>query len=886
MGLLIDDKTMKKLLYFGHSYHHKTKSNQFLLDRIRGHFDISEIYFDPQNATEYDVLEKYKGSTFDIVVIWQIMPDPQKLREYISWRHGVFFPMFDFFQGYMTFDCPVWHDYADFTIISFSRKLHDILKEAGFDSHYVQYFPKPIEKVTSWGDENSVFFWQRLTSLNLSTFGQLFCKSNVNNLHLHKALDPGESFTSPESFPHSIAKFLKKLHISESVWFSDKAEMLDAMQKSAIYMAPRPYEGIGMSFLEAMANGRCVVAPDCPTMNEYITHGKNGLLYPWIPSSNQELAPLDLGNIRAMQENAWRFIRDGYAQWEQDQEKILKWLQEEARPDLNREMETARKNGWIDIPIEEQPRPDAQKAQEKILIKNPEKSTEATEPVVTVVTIVFNAIKGGRKEFLRQSLDSVQRQTGVPIEHLIIDGASKDGTLEFLKDYKNPNIPIRLLSEPDKGIYDAMNKGLWLAKGKYVIFLNSDDYYSNPRGLHESVKCLEESGCDFSYAPVQILDDNGQIIDHANCHPNINYIFVNMEFSHQSMMHRRDSLLAIHGFDLRYRSAADYDSVLRLIFTGHRACYVPCSFVVFRLGGYSFVNEGLSQHETGTIFSRVYKKYLDFPLSREEGYRLYLTRQCPLELKRRQFRYALNAFGSLVYNFSVQSPSPQLNDLFVFRDRLVAIKHDSGIRKALRKIALLAISNPRLFLVFCWHYIMARRLVNDREAAAKNAWNTMFFKTQRRLKRNLVAQDSSVDVKSCDYLAYISNQDYWHVDGVYNSEPWGVWGGKKISFEVNIPQKNINHSLAVDFIIGGFVFEDSPKRVVEIFVNGHLAGNIVLEHIFPELHHFVIPAKAVDSSRLDIELVADADFVPREIGKGEDVRRLGISFRELFVCQG
>ncbi len=91
--------------------------------------------------------------------------------------------------------------------------------------------------------------------------------------------------------------------------------------------------------------------------------------------------------------------------------------------------------------------------------------------LVTVVTITYNLIKSGREKYVRQCIECVHNQTYQNIEHIIIDGASSDGTLEIFKDYPW----LKVFSEPDKGIYDAMNKGVAKASGKYIVFLNSDD---------------------------------------------------------------------------------------------------------------------------------------------------------------------------------------------------------------------------------------------------------------------------------------------------------------------------------------------------------------------------------------------------------------------------
>ena len=123
------------------------------------------------------------------------------------------------------------------------------------------------------------------------------------------------------------------------------------------------------------------------------------------------------------------------------------------------------------------------------------------KPLVTVITITFNCIKYGRKETLIQSIESVQNQDYENFEHIIIDGASSDGTLELLQSYPH----LKVFSEPDNGVYDAFNKGVKRANGKYIVFVNSDDYFSTNKAISLSVDALEKENADYSYATTYLL---------------------------------------------------------------------------------------------------------------------------------------------------------------------------------------------------------------------------------------------------------------------------------------------------------------------------------------------------------------------------------------------
>lgn len=304
----------KKLLYIGHAYHNKTKSTQFLKDMLEAKYEVEIFDFDPYNDNIQTHFQSLTGKSFDVLVIFQIMPSLAQLEKVIKFKKSVFFPMYD---GVPERDNPLWLEYKNTQIINFSKTLHDELKKLGFSSHYIQYFPKPI-KIENLGNEKSVFFWQRITPINIHTVEQLLKGNKIEHIHIHKALDPQHEFVEPDS---DMA-----WNLTYSEWFDTKEEMLKTQQQSAIYIAPRLYEGIGMSFLEAMAMGRCVIAPNHPTMNEYIKNGETGYLYDY---NNPK--PINLNDIQKIQQNTVKFIEEGYARWEKEKGKILEWIEEKVK---------------------------------------------------------------------------------------------------------------------------------------------------------------------------------------------------------------------------------------------------------------------------------------------------------------------------------------------------------------------------------------------------------------------------------------------------------------------------------------------------------------------------------------------------------------------------
>ena len=300
---------MEKLLFIGHSYHQKTHSADFMIDLLAQQYEIEKFYFDPYKEDIKTAFKPLNGKSFDVVVLWQIMPDLYDLSKNIEFNKSVFFPMYD---GIPSLNDNRWKPYRYSLIINFCNALHKDLKKLGFHSKYIQFFPKPID-IKNNGNSKSIFFWQRHTSISADTISELLSDTTVNHLHLHKAPDPNHKIITPN----------KSWKTTYSEWFDTKEEMQKEMQKHAFYFAPRPKEGIGMSFLEAMAMGRCVIAPNNHTMNEYIVHGKTGFLY-----NPQKLKSLKIDNVKEIQKNTYNYIKNGYENWLKEQTKIFKWIKE------------------------------------------------------------------------------------------------------------------------------------------------------------------------------------------------------------------------------------------------------------------------------------------------------------------------------------------------------------------------------------------------------------------------------------------------------------------------------------------------------------------------------------------------------------------------------
>lgn len=299
---------MEKIAYIGHSYHLKTKSTEFFIDLLSRYYEVDCIADDSWNGGQKPELDKIDDS-YKAVIFFQMIS--RNSLKNLKCKNIIFVPMYDQSGD---FNNAYWYYFRNLKVICFSRTLKERLDSLGFFTLGVKYYPKP-EKMDR-GLENSCFFWQRSNRINWEVVKILLSKSKVNAIHLHKAVDPGQILMLPS------AKDTRKYKFEYTDWFKTKASYLKAMSKCQIYVAPRPREGIGFSFLEAMARGKAVVAVNQPTMNEYIQDGFNGYLY-----NIDDLRPIDFSNIDSIRENARYSIEQGNEEWQKQEKSIIDFIQ-------------------------------------------------------------------------------------------------------------------------------------------------------------------------------------------------------------------------------------------------------------------------------------------------------------------------------------------------------------------------------------------------------------------------------------------------------------------------------------------------------------------------------------------------------------------------------
>jgi glycosyltransferase involved in cell wall biosynthesis len=205
------------------------------------------------------------------------------------------------------------------------------------------------------------------------------------------------------------------------------------------------------------------------------------------------------------------------------------------------------------------------------------------QPTVSIITVCYNA-----ERYIEQTIRSVLDQSYPYIEYIIVDGASTDRTLEIIARFGDRI--SRVVSEKDAGLYDAMNKGLDLATGEYVLFLNADDKLHATDTLQMALSHCKQS--DVLYGEALLIEEGGRPLglrSEQTPHKTPRRLTwkslrFGMTVSHQAFIVRRT--LAV-SYDLRYRICADIDWMIRCLKHCQTTCYTGLIISDFRIGGTS-----------------------------------------------------------------------------------------------------------------------------------------------------------------------------------------------------------------------------------------------------------------------------------------------------------
>jgi glycosyltransferase involved in cell wall biosynthesis len=203
---------------------------------------------------------------------------------------------------------------------------------------------------------------------------------------------------------------------------------------------------------------------------------------------------------------------------------------------------------------------------------------------ISIVTASYNSAAT-----IADTLRSVATQTYRDIEHLVIDGASKDDTLAIVHEHGGND--LKVLSEADRGIYDAMNKGLAMATGDVVGFLNSDDMYADPQVLERIANAFLDPRVDVVYGDIVFVSqrDTTRVVRLWTSRPYTQGLCASGWMPPHPSLYVRRSVYEQHGsYDLAFPAAADFEMALRLLDKASlNSAYIPHVQVRMRLGGQS-----------------------------------------------------------------------------------------------------------------------------------------------------------------------------------------------------------------------------------------------------------------------------------------------------------
>lgn len=205
---------------------------------------------------------------------------------------------------------------------------------------------------------------------------------------------------------------------------------------------------------------------------------------------------------------------------------------------------------------------------------------------ISIITVTYNSAAT-----LKDTLESVKAQDYGDIEHILVDGASKDDTVDIIRSY--PHV-AKYVSEKDKGLYDAINKGILMSTGDVVGILNSDDFFPHPRVVSGIAECFRKHNPDAIYGDIAFVNPGNlsrivRFYSSAKFHPR--RFALGYMPAHPSFYVKRSCYMEYGLYKTGYRIAADFELLIRFLYKkGIKSVYHPQTMVYMRTGGVSNKN--------------------------------------------------------------------------------------------------------------------------------------------------------------------------------------------------------------------------------------------------------------------------------------------------------
>jgi glycosyltransferase involved in cell wall biosynthesis len=303
----------KKIAFIDHSFHKKTNSSKFFIKLLKTRYEV-DVYYDTywKDKKIFD-FEKLNFFDYKAVIFWQVNYNIKYLKK-LKCKNIIFIPMYDDVM-LNTITLFYWKQFRNVKFITFSKTLHKYLMQKKLNSFYLSYFPAYQRTLVTFNKNNLVaFFWYRVNTINWNIIKKMIDKNTFHTIYIQNNPDPNQKKLIVSE------KDIKEYNIKFINWFENKKEYLKFLKKIDIYFAPRKYEGIGLSFLEAMSYGKFIVANNEPTMNEYIIHNKNGFLY-----DLDKIEKINLNNIS--KDNINEINMSLYRKWMDSKGKVFDFIE-------------------------------------------------------------------------------------------------------------------------------------------------------------------------------------------------------------------------------------------------------------------------------------------------------------------------------------------------------------------------------------------------------------------------------------------------------------------------------------------------------------------------------------------------------------------------------
>ena len=291
-------------------------------------------------------------------------------------------------------------------------------------------------------------------------------------------------------------------------------------------------------------------------------------------------------------------------------------------------------------------------------------------PLVTVLTPTHNILENNMADGFNLLVELLDMQTYPNIEHIILDKASTDGTVEFLKDYKNQGY-LTFYSENDTGKFNAYNKGIMHAKGKYITFLSADDFIHDITSIYDIVNLMEANNADFSFAPAYCRHPEDFVF---LFNPAMHTAFQVMPCSRQAMFFKKTMLEREGFFDERFKMLADFDLIIRIMMKRYKAVYFDSTYVTYKYGEQVANNLKKSEDECKLIFNKNYRNL--YPLNDEILTKMAQTSEFPKGLLDKLVGYFPEADRDLFYDRAEQIHQIRLNAMNVRQQAEQAAKEE------------------------------------------------------------------------------------------------------------------------------------------------------------------------------------------------------------------